>query len=85
MELSEAEESILALDVSDELKRTLMRAHEALQRSWERDRADAETVYKIDIPAQALTIHGEARAQEVLATLKGVKVTGTYRVMRQEG
>lgn len=78
-----AKEGILALDVSDGLKRSMMLAHESLQRSWERDRADAETVYEVDIPAQVLTIHGETRARDVLATLKGVGVTGTYRITRK--
>ena len=71
-----------APNVSEELKHTLMRTHKALQKRWEMEKQDAETVYTIDIPAQTLTISGETRAQNVLLTLKSLKVSGTYRVKK---
>lgn len=71
-----------APNMSEELKRALIRTHAALQKRWEEDKKDAETVYEIDIPAQSLTISGETRAQNVLLTLKSLKVTDTYRIRK---
>lgn len=55
-------------------------AHKACVEKWEHERADAATVYQIDIPAQHLTVRSGAYAREVLLTLRGVGVGGTYRV-----
>ena len=72
----------VAPNISDELKQTLKQTHAALQKRWETDKQDAETVYQIEIPAQSLTIYGETRAKSVLLTLKGLKLTGTYRIKK---
>lgn len=49
-------------------------------RKWERERIDADTHYRIDIPAQTLDIKGEERAKTCLRELKRLKVRGSYRV-----
>lgn len=70
----------VAPDASDELKAAALRTYEALLRKWERERIDADTHYRIDIPAQTLDIQGAERAQTCLNELKRLKVRGSYRV-----
>lgn len=57
--------------------------HAALQQMWEREKQEAQTVYEISIPAQTLTIVGKEHAEHVLRTLKGVRLSGTYRITKK--
>lgn len=57
-------------------------AHSAIKEQWEKDRADSEIVYAIDIPAQSLTVRSANLAQEALTTLKGIGIRGTYRIAK---
>ncbi len=65
--------------VDGKLAETMERVRIAVEKRWAEDKRDEETVYLIDIPPQSLTIHGETHAQNVLQSLKCLKVTGTYR------
>lgn len=71
------------LNVSDGIKQSMKRAYEALLVYWERNEPPEDAAYRIDIPAQTLTIHGNDRAQYALRTLKSIGVTGTYRTLRK--
>lgn len=44
---------------------------------------DAPKLYEITIPAQTLTIFGKEHAEHTLRTLKGLKLTGTYRITKK--
>lgn len=70
----------VAPDAPDELKAAALRTYEALLKKWERERIDADTHYRIDIPSQTLDIQGEERAKTCLCELKRLKVRGSYRV-----
>ena len=70
----------VAPDAPDELKAAALRTYEALLKKWERERIDADTHYRIDIPSQTLDIQGEERAKTCLKELKRLKVRGSYRV-----
>ena len=39
--------------------------------------------FKPDTPKQTLTIFGKEHAEYVLRTLKGLKLTGTYRITKK--
>ena len=82
MNQDEAQKLVASLDVSDKLKASMMRTYDALQQRWEKDREGLSNVYQIDIPAQSLRICGEIQARRALDTLKSLKLTGTYRVMK---
>ena len=62
------------------LQAAIENAHKACGEKWEREKADSETVYQIDIPAQHLTVRSGALARDMLRTLRGVGVKGTYRI-----
>lgn len=66
------------------LEDAIAAAHNAIEKQWEKDRADSEIVYAIDIPAQSLTVHSGHLAQEVLRTLKGIGIGGTYRIAKND-
>lgn len=68
--------------LSKEMQATLAKTEAALKRMWEREKREAQTVYEITIPAQTLTIFGE-HAEHTLRTLKGLKLTGTYRITKK--
>lgn len=69
------------MDVAEKLlQAAIENAHKACAEKWEREKADSETVYQIDIPAQHLTVKSGAYARDVLRTLRGVGVGGTYRI-----
>ena len=70
-------------NLSKEMKATLAKTEAALNRMWEREKREAQTVYEITIPAQTLTIFGKEHAEHVLRTLKGLKLTGTYRITKK--
>lgn len=82
MNKDEARKLVASLDVNDNLKESMMRTFDALQDRWEKDRDASATAYQIDIPAQSLRICGEIQARHALDTLKSLKLTGTYRVMK---
>lgn len=69
--------------LSREMQATMERTHAALQQMWEREKQKAQTVYEISIPAQTLTIVGKEHAEHVLRTLKGVRLSGTYRITKK--
>lgn len=69
--------------LSKEMKATLAKTEAALKQMWAREKQEAKTVYEITIPAQTLTIVGKERAEQVLKTLKGLRLSGTYRVTRK--
>ena len=62
------------------LQAAIENAYKACTEMWEQESADAAAVYQIDIPAQHITVRSGAHAREVLRTLRGVGVGGTYRV-----
>lgn len=82
MNQDEAQRLVASLDVSDKLKASMMRTYDALQQRWERDQEGLSSIYQIDIPAQSLRICGEVQARHTLDTLKSLKLTGTYRVLK---
>ncbi len=84
MNQDEAQKLVASLDVSDKLKASMMRTYDALQDRWEKDRDAASTAYQIDIPAQSIRICGEFQARHALDMLKSLKLTGTYRVMKEK-
>ena len=69
--------------LSREMQATMERTHAALQEMWAREKQEAQTVYEITIPAQTLTIFGKEHAEHTLRTLKGLKLTGTYRITKK--
>lgn len=72
-----------APNLSKELQATLAKTEATLKRMWERENQEAQTVYKITIPAQTLTIVGKEHAEHVLKSLKAIRVSGTYRVTKK--
>lgn len=72
-----------ASKMSDEMQATLAKTEAALKRMWAREDREAKTVYEITIPAQTLTIFGKEHAEHALRTLKGLKLTGTYRITKK--
>ena len=82
----EPQESSFAPDdrnLSEELQAAMQRTHAALQRMWDREKQEEESVYEITIPAQELSIIGKERSELVLKTLRDVRISGTYRVTRK--
>lgn len=69
--------------ISKELQATLAKTEAALKQMWEREEQEAQTAYEIMIPSQTLTIFGKGHAEHILRTLKGLKLTGTYRITRK--
>lgn len=69
--------------LSKEMQATLAKTEAALKQMWEREKREAQTVYEITIPAQTLTIVGKEHAEHVLSTLKGVRLSGTYRITKK--
>lgn len=69
--------------LSKEMQATLAKTEAALKQMWEREKREAQTVYEITIPAQTLRIVGKEHAEHVLKTLKGVRLSGTYRVTKK--
>lgn len=69
--------------LSKELQATLAKTEAALKKMWAREKQEAKTVYEITIPAQTLRIVGKEHAEHVLKTLKGVRLSGTYRVTKK--
>lgn len=66
-----------------EMQATMERTNAALQQMWAREKQEAQTVYEISIPAQTLTIVGKEHAEHVPRTLKGVRLSGTYRITKK--
>lgn len=83
MEPQEVDFSPREVKLSREMQKTLEKTHAALQKMWEREKQEAKTVYEITIPAQTLTIVGKEHAEQVLKMLKGLRLSGTYRVTRK--
>ena len=83
MNREQAIRSVEELDVSDQMKQTMMRLHDNLEKQWERKREEAQTVYEVAIPAQTLTIADKDLAEHTLHMLKSFRVSGTYRVTRK--
>lgn len=71
-------------DAEKRLQAAIENAHKACVEMWEKESADAAAVYQIDIPAQQLTVRSTAHAHDVLRTLRGVGVRGTYSVTTSE-
>lgn len=69
--------------LSKEMQATLAKTEAALKQMWAREKQEAKTIYEITIPAQTLTIVGKEHAEQVLKMLKGVRLSGTYRVTRK--
>lgn len=69
--------------LSKEMQATLAKTEAALKQMWAREKQEAKTVYEITIPAQTLTIVGKEHAEQVLKMLKGLRLSGTYRVTRK--
>lgn len=69
--------------LSKEIQATLAKTEAALKQMWEREKREAQTVYEITIPTQTLTIFGKEHAENILRTLKGLKLTGTYRITKK--
>lgn len=69
--------------LSKEMQATLAKTEAALKRMWEREKQEAQMVYEITIPTQTLRIVGKEHAEHVLKTLKGVRLSGTYRVTKK--
>lgn len=69
--------------LSKKMQATLAKTEAALKQMWAREKQEAKTVYEITIPAQTLRIVGKEHAEHVLKTLKGVRLSGTYRVTRK--
>lgn len=83
MEPQEVDFSPREVKLSREMQKTLEKTHAALQKMWEREKQEAQTVYEITIPAQTLTIVGKEHAEHVLKSLKAIRVSGTYRVTKK--
>lgn len=66
-----------------DMQATMDGLHAALQKKWERDKRESQTVYEVSIPAQTLTIFGKEHAEHTLHVLKSLKVSGTYRVTKK--
>lgn len=71
-----------APDVGDKLRNAMIATEGALRERWARGMEGTATVYSIDIPAQSLTVTGEEFASNILKTLKGAGVKGTYRIKK---
>lgn len=69
--------------LSKEIQATLAKTEAALKQMWAREKQEAKTIYEITIPAQTLTIVGKEHAEQVLKMLKGLRLSGTYRVTRK--
>ena len=69
--------------LSKEMQATLAKTEAALKQMWAREKQEAKTIYEITIPAQTLTIVGKEHAERVLKMLKGLRLSGTYRVTRK--
>ncbi len=69
--------------LSKEMQATLAKTEAALKQMWAREKQEAKTIYEITIPAQTLTIVGKEHAEQVLKMLKGLRLSGTYRVTRK--
>nr|DAS93601.1 MAG TPA: hypothetical protein [Caudoviricetes sp.] len=65
------------------MQATLAKTEAALKQMWAREKQEAKTIYEITIPAQTLTIVGKEHAEQVLKMLKGLRLSGTYRVTRK--
>lgn len=72
-----------ACDMSQRLQAAFEKTESALKQMWEREKQEERTVYEITIPTQTLTIFGKEHAEHVLRALKGLKLTGTYRVTKK--
>lgn len=59
--------------LSKEMQATLAKTEAALKQMWEREKREAQT----------LTIFGKEHAEHILRTLKGLKLTGTYRITKK--
>ena len=70
-------------ELSKEMQATLARTESALKEMWAREKQEAKAVYEITVPTQTLTIVGKEHAEQVLKTLKGLRLSGTYRVTRK--
>ena len=69
--------------LSKEMQATLAKTEAALKQMWAREKQEAKTIYEITIPAQTLTIVGKEHAEQVPKMLKGLRLSGTYRVTRK--
>lgn len=69
--------------LSKEMQATLAKTEAALKQAWEREKQDAQTVYEITVPAQTLSIVGKEYAEVALKALKGLKLSGTYRITKK--
>lgn len=69
--------------VSKELQAKLAETGAALKQMWAREKQEGRTVYEITIPDQTLTIVGKEHAEQVLKTLKCLRLTGTYRITKK--
>lgn len=67
----------------EHLQAAFAKTEEALKKMWEREKQEARTVYEITIPSQTLTISGKEHAEYVLRSLKGLRVSDTYRITRK--
>ena len=83
MEPKPVDSSPKEVKLSREMQATMERTHAALQQMWAREKQEAKTVYEISIPAQTLTIVGKEHAEHVLRTLKGVRLSGTYKITKK--
>ena len=83
MNREQAIRSVEELDVSDQMKQTMMRLHDNLEKQLERKSREAQTVYQIAIPEQTLTVPDKDLAEHTLHMLKSFRVSGTYRVTRK--
>ena len=83
MEPKQIDFSTLGDGLTDSMKEQMQQTYEALQQKWQREKQDPVTVYSIEIPAQSLTVYGQAHAKDVLMTLKGCGVTGAYRMSKE--
>lgn len=83
MEPQEVDFSPQQVKLSREMQATMERTHAALQQMWAREKQEEKTVYEITIPAQTLTVVGKEHAEHVLRTLKGVRLSGTYRITKK--
>lgn len=70
-------------DLSRDMQEAMKRTEAALKTKWEREKIEARTVYEISIPEQSIKVFGREHAEHVLRTLKGLKVSGTYRVTKK--
>lgn len=82
MDVENGQIAVAQPPLSKELQGTLERTHKALQAMWEREKIESDTTYTIKIPAQTLTLTGKQNAEQTLATLKSLRVSGSYRVTK---